>query len=148
MFRFCLLCCIATAPTLASQSVGRADTVLLDGNILILDSQNRQCQALAIRDRHVIAFGTDFDIRKFMGAATNVIRLDGKTVVPGLIESHVHPLGVSREEHDQPYAELTTIPVIQEWIRKRASELPPGDWIRVPRNDITRIKERRHPTPA
>jgi predicted amidohydrolase YtcJ len=49
---------------------------------------------------------------------------------------------------DAEYAELHSIAEVQDWIRKRAKELPAGTWIEVPRNEITRLKEHRHPTPA
>jgi predicted amidohydrolase YtcJ len=126
----------------------RADTVLLGGKILVLDAAGRTVQALAIRGGRIVAVGSDAQMRAYTGKTTKVIPLDGKMVVPGLIESHVHALGAAREEHDQPYAELSSIPEIQAWIRRRAEQLPPGAWIRVPRNDVTRLKERRHPTPA
>jgi len=126
----------------------QADTVLLGGKIVILDAKEQICQALAIRDRHIIAHGTDQQMRNYIGERTKIIRLAGKSVVPGLIESHVHSFGVAREEAYQPYAELPSIAEIQAWIRKRAAQLPPGEWVRVPRNDVTRIRERRHPTPA
>ena len=131
-----------------AQNIASAEVVLTGGKILILDSREQIAQAIAIRNHRILAFGTDKTIRTLIGPDTKVISLHGKTVVPGLIESHVHPLRVSREEHDQPYEELPTIAAIQQWIRRRAGQLGPGEWVRVPRNDITRIKERRHPTPA
>lgn len=142
------ICGLLAAAALAAQPRPVADTVLTGGKILVLDPSNRIAQAIAIRDHRVIASGTDQEIRRFIGPRTKTIPLSGRTVVPGLIESHVHPLGVIREEHDQPYAELTTVAAIQDWVRRRAAQLPAGAWVRVPRNDITRIAERRHPTPA
>ena len=134
--------------SLAFGQVAPADTALLGGKILTMDAKEQVCQAVAIRDRHIIASGTDRQIRTYIGKQTKVIQLSGKTVVPGLIESHVHAFEVSREEAYQPYAELSSIAEIQAWIRRRAAQLPPGQWVRVPRNDVTRLKERRHPTPG
>src|SRR4051794_30562330 len=122
----CLSALILSAVVCAAAPV--ADTVLLGGKILILDSKQQSSQALAIRDRHIIAFGTDQQIRAYIGKQTKVMQLAGKTVIPGLIESHVHSIGVTREEHDQPYAALSSIAEIQSWIRKRAAELPAGAW--------------------
>jgi predicted amidohydrolase YtcJ len=48
----------------------------------------------------------------------------------------------------ETYVELSSIADMQDWIRRRAKEAPAGQWIEVPRNEITRLKERRHPTPA
>jgi predicted amidohydrolase YtcJ len=135
-----LACCIGSAQL--------ADTVMLGGKILVLDGAGRTVQALAIRGGRIVALGSDAEMRPYTGQRTKVIPLNGHMVVPGLIESHAHALGVAREEHDQPYAELSSIPEVQAWIRTRAKQVPPGTWIRVPRNDLTRLKERRHPTPA
>jgi predicted amidohydrolase YtcJ len=152
VIRFVLICitCLLLRGTSAAQPATppTADTVLLGGKILILDGKDQTSEGLAIRGGHVLAFGTDRQMQSYIGKQTKVIRLNGKMAVPGLIETHVHSVGVPREEHDEPYAELSSIAEIQDWIRKRAAQLPPGAWVRVPRNDVTRIKERRHPTPA
>jgi predicted amidohydrolase YtcJ len=44
--------------------------------------------------------------------------------------------------------ELLSVAEVQDWIREKAKSVPAGTWIRVPRADITRLKERRHPTPT
>jgi predicted amidohydrolase YtcJ len=105
-------------------------------------------EAVAVRGERLLAVGTTADIRKYAGKHTRVIQLGGKTVVPGLVESHVHAIGVAAEEEYQPYAELHSIAEVQSWIRHRAKQLPAGQWIKVVRADITRLKERRQPTPA
>lgn len=133
---------------LASQPGGFADAVLLDGKIATLDSAGRFVTALAVRDGRIAAIGTNDEIKPRIGPQTRVLRLEGKTVVPGFIETHCHAVGVARAELSQPYAELYSIADIQAWIRRRALDVPRGEWIQVPRNEITRLKERRHPTPA
>ena len=57
---------------------------------------------------------------------TEVIRLDGKTVLPGFIESHCHAVGVARGMLDQTYAELFSIAELQDWIRQAARDVPAG----------------------
>ena len=126
----------------------RADMALLGGKILTLDARDSIVQAVAIREGRILAVGTDAEITRHVGGATKVMRLAGRTVVPGFIETHVHAIGAAQASLGQPYAELHSIAEVQEWIRKRARELPAGTWIEVPRNDITRLAERRHPTPA
>src|SRR5215831_13333213 len=125
-----------------------ADMVLAGGRILTVDRHDSVAQAVAIAGGRLLAVGTDEQIRRHIGKSTKVIPLDGKTVVPGLYESHVHAVGAAREELYQPYAELSTIAEVQAWIRGRAAHAPPGAWLKVPRTDITRLRERRHPTPA
>jgi predicted amidohydrolase YtcJ len=136
----CLLGCHA--------AFAQADTVLLGGKIVTLDAKERVAEALAIRDGKISAIGTSAQIEKLAGPKTEVIRLEGKTVLPGFIESHCHSIGVARDSLHGEYAELHSIDEMQEWIRREAAKTPAGTWIEVPRNEITRLKEHRHPTPA
>lgn len=125
----------------------RADTVLLGGKIVTLDAQDQTDEAIALRDGVIVAVGDDAEISGLVDDQTHVVRLKGRTVVPGFIESHTHALGVARSELVQPWVELHSIPELQDWIRRRAAELPDGRWIEAPRVDITRLAERRRPTP-
>jgi hypothetical protein len=125
-----------------------ADTILLGGKILTVDARDSIAQALAIRDGRIIAVGNNADIKKLAGDRTLSISLDGKTVIPGIIATHCHAVGVARGSLVRRHAELLSIADIQKWIRQQVKQLPAGRWIEVPRSDITRLKERRHPTPA
>ena len=129
-------------------ALAQVDTVLLDGKIVTLDPIERMVEAVAIRDGKIAALGASAEIAKLAGAKTEVVRLDGKMVLPGFIESHCHSIGVARDSVHSEYAELHSIGELQEWIRRRAKTTPIGTWIEVPRNEITRLKEHRHPTPA
>ena len=123
-----------------------ADVVFVGGQIVTADARGTTVQALAVRGGRIVAAGSSADIRKQVGPSTQIVELGGKTVLPGLYESHVHALRTAEAELRDTYQELTTIPQIQEWIRQKARQVPAGTWIRVPRNEITRLKEKRHPT--
>lgn len=123
-----------------------AEVVLLGGKVLTMDSQNRIVSAVAIRDGRIMDTGADEKISRLQSPRTKIVQLGGATVIPGIIAAHCHAVGVARSELNQPHVELLTIAQIQQWIRERAQTLPAGTWIRVPRADITRLKERRHPT--
>ena len=140
----------AAAPVANSEKAQQraADFVFLDGKVLTVDPKNTVTQAVAVSSNRILAVGSNETIRQLIGERTKVILLDGKTVIPGLIATHCHAIGVGRNALRGPYVELTSISQIQEWIRNEAGQLPAGRWIRVPRADITRLKERRHPTPA
>lgn len=139
---------IATAPARA-QTAAPPTLVILDAKIITLDATASIAQAIAIRDDRIIAVGSNDDITPLISPnKTKVLRLNGATVIPGLIETHCHAIGVANASLQQPYAELRSVADIQNWIRQRAKQIPPGQWIQVPRTEITRIKERRHPTPA
>jgi len=68
------------------------DTVLLNGKILTVDRAASTREALAIRDGRIVAVGTTADVRRLAGSATRVIDLQGRTVIPGLIDSHMHAI--------------------------------------------------------
>ncbi|UCE46325.1 MAG: amidohydrolase [Phycisphaerales bacterium] len=133
-------------PTKTIAKASPADLVLRNSKIITLDAHETIAQALAIRGDKIIAVGTDTKIDAYMGPQTKIIDLKGKSVVPGLFESHVHALGVARQSLWKPYAELSSVVEIQDWIRHQAKRQTAGTWIEVPRNPITRIKERRLPT--
>jgi len=125
-----------------------AETVLLGGKVVTVDEENRIAQAVAIRNGRFLAVGTDAAVKRYIGKRTRVVRLGGRTVIPGIIQTHCHAIGAARSWLLQKHVELTSIAEVQKWIRKKAKQTKPGEWIRVPRADITRLKERRHPAPA
>jgi predicted amidohydrolase YtcJ len=132
----------------AQQPPGAADVVVWNAKVLTVDAKFSRAQAVAIRDGVFSAVGTNEDVKKLIGASTRVIDAQGKTVVPGLIETHVHATGAARGEAAQPFVQLHSIGEIQDWVRARAKEAPAGGWIQLPRVDVTRIKEGRIPTRA
>ena len=67
-------------------------------------------------------------------------------MIPGLIDTHVHALGVAAAEAEQPFRSLTSIAELQDWIRNEARRRPPEQWIWTPRVYPTRLRERRFPT--
>jgi len=69
-----------------------ADLVLRGGKVITVDRDWRVAQAVAIRDGRFLAVGDDAAIAGHIGPNTQVIELAGKTVVPGLIDSHLHQL--------------------------------------------------------
>ncbi len=135
---------LAVSRVLAAQE--RADLVIINAKILTVDAKFSVAQALAIRDGKFIAVGQNSDIQNWAGPNTKVIDARGKSVVPGIIESHSHAAGVAQAEASDPYEEMTSIPGIQEWVRRAAQKKAEGEWIVIPRSYPTRLKERRFPT--
>ncbi len=141
----CLLLLFFCASTFATES---ADKILLNGMILTVDAKDTVAEAIAIRGDRVLAVGGSADIKKLANSNTRVVDLAGKCVIPGLIETHCHSIGVARSSLGAPYEDYEDIAGMQTVIRKIAKVTPKGDWIRVPRVEITRLTERRHPTTA
>jgi predicted amidohydrolase YtcJ len=73
----------------ASAAQPEPDLIVHDARIVIVDDKFSIAQAMAVKDGRIIGLGTDADILANRGAATTVLDLQGKTVLPGLIDSHV-----------------------------------------------------------
>ena len=125
--------------------------------MLTLDASGRVAQAVAIRDGRIAAVGSNPEVRRLVESWARgwrhrrrlaSIDAGGRTVIPGLIDSHVHALMVAAAEAKQPFAGLSSIAEIQDWIRKEAARVPAGTWIWSPRIFPTRVREHRFPTRA
>jgi adenine deaminase len=66
------------------------DLILYNGKIITVDSSFSIAQAVAIRSGRFVAVGTDDAVRRTAGASTKSIDLQGRTVIPGLIDGHLH----------------------------------------------------------
>ena len=99
-----------SARSLPPEILRYADVVYVNAHIVTLDVHEVNsdpgtiAEAMAIRDEVIIALGTDREIMAMAGPQTKVIDLQGKTVLPGIVESHVHPMSESerfaREEFE------------------------------------------------
>ena len=125
-----------------------ADLVVINGNILTVDSEFSKVEAVAIRDGLFVAVGGNDEVQQYVGNETRVVDARGNTVIPGLIESHNHATSVVSRElaAGRPFEQLTSIGEIQDWLRTQVEQTPEGEWIRLPRVDVTRIQEGRIPT--
>ncbi len=93
----------------APQPAAPADVVVWNAKVVTVDAGFSRAQAVAIRNGVFAAVGANEDVKKLIGAQTRVIDAGGKTVVPGLIETHVHATGVARGEVTQPFVQLHSI---------------------------------------
>lgn len=139
---------LAVAVATADGAESSADIIVLNGKVLTVDAKFSRASAVAIKDGIFVGVGSDAEIRTWAGPQTRTIDAEGKTVIPGLIESHVHATGAARGEALQPFRQLHSIGEIQEWVRQRVNENRPGTWIQLPRVDVTRIREGRIPNRA
>jgi predicted amidohydrolase YtcJ len=123
-----------------------ADLILHNGKIVTVDSKFSVQQAVAVAGGKITAVGSNASVLKERGPSTKVIDLAGRTVLPGLIDSHVHALGAGLSEFREPLPPLDSFAAIRSYIRARAAKTPKGAWIVVPRTFPTRLKEMRMPT--
>ena len=64
----------------------------MNGKVVTVDSRESVVEALAVRDGRVMATGTSAAMRRLAGPKTRMIDLQGRTVIPGLIDSHLHAI--------------------------------------------------------
>ncbi len=124
-----------------------SDLILTNGKILTVDGNFTVAQAVAVKGNRIAAVGaSDAILNAERGAKTRVVDLQGRTVLPGLIDSHVHALGAGESEFRAPIPPLNSFAAIQQYIRDKARRTPKGEWIVVPRTFPTRLAEMRMPT--
>jgi predicted amidohydrolase YtcJ len=124
-----------------------ADLILYGGKIVTVNSAFAIFEAVAIKAGRITAVGRTADILAHeRGAQTQMLDLKGQMVLPGLTDSHVHPLGAALSEYRESVPVLHNFAEIQKWIRQKAAATPKGQWIKVPKTFPTRLQEMRIPT--
>jgi predicted amidohydrolase YtcJ len=126
-----------------------ADLILHSGKIVTVDSAFSIVEAVAVKDGRIVAVGRTGEVlARERGAKTRVVDLKGQTVLPGLTDTHMHPLGAALSEHNTPFALLRSFADIQNYIRQQAAKTPKGEWIQVPKTFPGRLAEMRMPDRA
>ncbi len=133
----CLLAAIAGAQPV--------DTIYYNGKIVTEWEAKPVAEALAIRGHHFVAVGSNKEVLSAAGPSTEKVDLRGQTVVPGLIESHTHPIMAAQAEQAGPLPAMHSIADIQAYIKQQSAKLPPDQVIFVPKIYASRLKERRYP---
>jgi predicted amidohydrolase YtcJ len=124
-----------------------ADLILHNANVLTVDRAFSKVEAVAVKSGRITAAGSSKSVLAAeRGPSSRVLDLGGKTVLPGLIDAHVHVLGGGLSELRGPIPPLNSIADIQVYIRERAKVTPKGEWIVVPRTLPPRLREMRMPT--
>ena len=126
------------------------DTVLLNGKIVTLDARSTIAEALAVRDGKLAAVGTSAAMRALAGPATRVVDLGGRTVIPGLIDSHMHAIRAALfYATEVNWIGTHSIAEAMERIRAKARSAKPGEWIIVAGGwTPQQFRERRRPSQA
>lgn len=145
--KFFALFALAAATPVRSQN---ADTILVNGKILTVDANFSVREALAIRENKILSVGTNAAIRKEAGPKTRVIDLQGRTVIPGLIDSHIHGIRAGQTfTTEVNWVGATSIAEAMDRIHKASLEKKPGSWLIVAGGwNAEQFKEKRRPTQA
>jgi len=107
-----------------------ADTILVNGKIVIVDDRFTIAEALAIRGGRIVAVGSAADVERLKGPQTRTLDLNRRTVIPGLIDNHAH--WVRAAEHDElRFDGVTSRQEALRLLAERVRVTPAGHWIAV-----------------
>jgi predicted amidohydrolase YtcJ len=121
---------LAAGGSAVAQKSGGPDIVLVNGRIATVDDQFRFVQALAITGERITAAGSNGDIRRLAAPATRIIDLEGRTVIPGLIDNHSHWIRAA-EHNELRFDGITSRRQALKLLADRVRATPPGEWIAV-----------------
>lgn len=123
------LAAAACGPDSPGSQEAAADLVLQNGRVVTMDAAMPEAEAIAIRGYEIAAVGTSEEIAAWVGDNTEVIDLEGRLAIPGLIEGHGHYLGLGRAQQILDLTEVTTWDEIVTMVAEAAAAAPAGTWI-------------------
>jgi len=106
-----------------------ATLVLTGGNVVTVDPELGNQQAIALKDHRIVAVGSNEEISAHTGPATQVVNLNGRTVIPGFIEGHGHYLSLGRAR------QILDLSTAKNWgdvvgqVAVAVDKAQPGEWI-------------------
>ncbi len=127
------------------------DLVLYNGKIVTVDQDFSTAQAVAIKNGLLVAVGSDQEVLALAGSGTERMDLEGKTVLPGFNDSHLHlswPVGEPPDPAIQQLGKARSIEEIVEVVRQKVAATPPGELVWMPGgvSRVEQIQEKRWPT--
>lgn len=123
-----------------------ADVVVLSASIVTFNPAQPKAEALAVRNGRIVAVGSNAEIRSYVGDETKVIDVGGKTVVPGLVDCHVHMTGFGWHLQTLDLCGVNSIEEMKQEIREYTMENPEKSWVLGGRWDHEKFVEKRYPT--
>jgi predicted amidohydrolase YtcJ len=134
----------------ASLLQAQGTTILLNGKILTVDPKFSTAEAVLIRAGRVVATGPSADLRQLAGEKARLIDLEGRTVIPGLIDSHMHAIRAALSfSTEVNWIGARSLAEALDRIRQASHSMPPGAWLIVAGGwTVPQFQENRRPTQA
>jgi len=127
-----------------------ADLVLLNGKIVTVDERESIVEAVAVKFGRILSVGANDEVKGLVGKETKVVDLRGRTVIPGLIDSHCHMTSTAIGAVDtidlSEEAGVRSIDEVKARIAEKARTTPKGKLIFGSKEDDYKLAEKRHPT--
>lgn len=119
------VCCAASGALNAEP----ADIVFTSGNIYTVNDRQPRAEAIAVKGGRIVFVGSNAEAKTFQEASTRVVDLAGKTVVPGLTDSHCHIFGIGAREMNLNLEGTDTLEAFLTRVQERAAGAEPGKWV-------------------
>lgn len=107
----------------------KADLVLINGNVVTMDSLNMHAEAVAVKGNKILFVGTKTEAEKFIDNSTQVIDVEGNFVMPGFIESHAHLIGLGESLININLTDAENWDEIIKIISSLVKNYKTGEWI-------------------
>lgn len=117
---------LALLPFLRAQ---QPDVILFNGKIWTVDENQPRAQGMAVSGGRLVAVGPDQEVLAYAGVNTRKFDLAGKTVLPGFVDAHCHPLESGRDHLRMVACDLPSIAQIVAALKAHAAKTPPGQWV-------------------
>lgn len=116
----------------AGAAHAQADLILTNGKVATMVKDGEFVQAVAVKDGKVLATGTNAQVLKLKQADTQVIDAGGRTVIPGLNDSHLHVIREGLNYNmELRWDGVTTLKRALEMLKEQAARTPDGEWVKV-----------------
>ncbi len=112
-----------------AQEPSFADLVIVHGHVWTVDPQHPRAEAVAVHGGRIVAVGSDAEIAKWIGPATKKLDAQGKSVLPGFIDAHVHFSSGGGEISSVQLRDANTPQEFARRIGEQAKKLPKGEWM-------------------
>lgn len=114
----------------ANRAVFDADMIIVNANVITVDPVFSRARAVAIKDGKIVSVGDEANIRRYAGPATHVLDAEGKTVIPGLIDTHAHVEAAGILKYSVSFDGVGSIAEALARVAGMAARTPSGEWIR------------------
>ncbi len=106
-----------------------ANLIITNGKVFTADENQPNAEAIAIQGNRIIFVGSNTDVQAFRGADTRVIDAQGRTVLPGFIDSHFHLLNGAKELRFAQLQDVRSLEGLKEELLNFAAANPKSEWV-------------------
>ena len=116
----------------AGLAQAQADLILTNGKIATMAREGEFVQAVAVKDGKVLAVGSNAEVLKLKTPATQLIDAGGRTVIPGLNDSHLHVIREGLNYNmELRWDGVTSLKRALQMLKEQAARTPEGEWVKV-----------------